>query len=90
MIHERVLEHIKLPFDGELHKYQKDDIDDLSIHDICGIYLDLGLGKTTVSAILATHKLITDECYTVHVLCPESLILQWVDVLTRMGLKTGS
>jgi len=48
---------------------------------------DLGLGKSVCAAITGTYKLLNgfDTCI---VLCPESLVTQWVTTLEVMGLQT--
>lgn len=81
-----VLQHVKLPFE-KLHSYQVEDINRLAPEPSCGLFLDLGLGKTVVSIIIGVYKLLTAEFFSCHVLCPESLITQWVSTLEKMGLK---
>ena len=84
---ELVLQYIKLPFEGKLHKYQEDDINRACLETSFGFYLDLGLGKTICAAITGAYKLLTQGYYSCYVLCPASLTNQWLEVLTKMNLK---
>ncbi len=80
---EIILEQAKLPFE-KLHQYQEEDINQLALAKDCGLWWDLGLGKTVASALIGCFKLITGEFDTVYVLCPETLITQWVLTLEEM------
>jgi len=87
---EMVLEHAKLPFKGgKLHDYQVIDINRGALEPNFACFHGVGLGKTTISALIAVYKLLTgfDSCY---VLCPASIITQWVSVLTKMGVKVAA
>lgn len=87
-IHELVLQEVNLPFPGGLREYQIEDIESLAEAKSCGLYLDLGLGKSVVAAIIGGWKLLRDYFDHVIVLCPASLINQWVEMLDKMGFKT--
>lgn len=87
---ELILQHVTLPFEGELHSYQKEDIDRLSQVESCGLFLDLGLGKTVVASLIGAYKLLTEDFYSCHVLCPDALVVQWVGTLKKMGLRVAA
>ena len=53
------------------------------------MFLDLGLGKTICSAIVAAYKLHVEDFYSCQVIVPASLITQWVLVLKRLGVEVG-
>jgi SNF2 family DNA or RNA helicase len=81
-----VLEQVKLPFDGEPHDYQVEDFVSATSVGSFGFYLDLGLGKTFTSIITACYHLIVGNYNRCIIICPESLITQWVLTLQAMGL----
>ena len=72
------------------HGYQEEDINRLSVDTSCGVFLDLGLGKTFVSIMIGLYKIITGEHDRCYVICPQSLITQWYNTLTRMHLSAAS
>jgi superfamily II DNA or RNA helicase len=82
-----VLRYVRLPFPGKLRNYQVEDIENLAATESCGLYLDLGLGKSVVAAIIGGWKLI-HGFFTVVVLCPASLLVQWDEMLNAMGFNT--
>lgn len=84
---ELVLQNVKLPFVGKLRDYQIEDINRLAYLTNVGLFLDLGLGKTLVSILIACYKLLTGGCSKVYVVMPQSLITQWSSVLTAMELS---
>lgn len=84
---DEVLQHINLPFTGTLHEYQKEDITEACRADNFGFFLDLGLGKSVCAAITGTYKLMYGYTSCL-VLCPESLVSQWAEMLSAMGLAT--
>ena len=46
---------------GNLHKYQKVCIEHIITHPFCGVFLDMGLGKT-ISTLTAIEQLMYDYC----------------------------
>jgi SNF2 family DNA or RNA helicase len=78
-----VLEHITLPF--KLHQYQVDDVNRFAKLRTCGVYWDMGLGKTNCATMLGVYKLLNgfNSCI---ILCPASLITQWVEWLESLDL----
>ena len=46
--------------ENNLHNYQRGAVDHILNNDFCGLFLDMGLGKT-VSSLTAVHKLINEE-----------------------------
>jgi superfamily II DNA or RNA helicase len=84
LVVDTVLKHVRLPFPGKLRSYQEEDIETLAGTESCGLYLDLGLGKSVVAAIIGGWKLLHGYD-TVVVICPASLVHQWVEMLDKMG-----
>ena len=82
-----VLEHVQLPFDGQPHQYQIEDVNRGAREKSFGYFLGIGLGKTVVAALTGGYKLLHgyDRCI---VSCPASLIEQWGEVLLKMGFDT--
>lgn len=74
-----VLEQVKLPF--ALREYQKEDINKLAVLDKTGLWISLGLGKTVIAFCMGCYKLIKAEFKKCYVLCPASLVTQWVDFI---------
>ena len=75
---------IRLPFDGDLHQYQIEDLNTYGWRDKCGYFLDVGLGKSVMGALTAGYHLLHGFDRAM-VLCPASLIPQWVEVLRKMN-----
>ncbi len=86
---EIVLENVKLPF-PKLHDFQVKDINSSVVTDHYGYFLDLGLGKTVCSICTAVYALDQKDFYSCFVLCPESLITQWVAVVESMDLTVAA
>jgi len=85
---ELVLQQIKLPKRVKaLHQYQIEDIDNLATKTSCGLYWDMGTGKTLSSIIIGCYQIIVGRFKKVMVLLPETLITQWASVLTEMGIE---
>ena len=83
---ETVLDQIELPF--ELRDYQAEDINRHALDYSCGLWLGLGLGKTVEATLIGCYKLIEGGFDHVVVLCPASLVHQWVKFLREIGLDT--
>ena len=77
---------IRLPFDGDLHQYQIEDINNFGRRKKCGYLYDIGMGKTVVSALTAGYHLLHGFNQSL-VICPASLITQWVEVLKKMNFS---
>lgn len=84
---DMVLERVKLPFVGSLHPYQTEDINKAIATESFGLYLDLGLGKTTCSILIACGKLLLEDFHSCFVLVPATLITQWMGVLQSMEIS---
>lgn len=85
---DMVLQKVKLPPGVEaLRGYQVEDIERLAPAKHCGLFLDMGLGKTLISTLIGCYKILTGEFDRVLVLCPETLITQWASVINSMGLE---
>lgn len=80
---EIVLRATKLPFKGSLHPFQSEDLNTLAPADNCGLYHDLGLGKTTIAFLIGVYKIVIGAFKLCFVICPESLISQWCEVLGK-------
>lgn len=80
---DEVLTHIKLPF--ELRDFQKEDANRFAPENSCGIYLDMGCGKTVVATVTGIYKLLHGY-NTIITLVPASLLQQWYEWLTSLGL----
>lgn len=84
---ELILQQVKLPpHIKALRPYQVEDINNLAVKTSCGLYLDLGLGKSLISTFIGCYKIITGQFKKVVVICPETLISQWCQVLKDLGL----
>ena len=83
---QMVLDVVTLPFE-KLRQYQEEDFYKGIACPIFGAFLDLGLGKTILSILIAVYKLLTNEFDRAYVLCPASLITQWMGVLESLGLN---
>ena len=85
---DKVLEHITLPF--ELHDYQKEDIIAACSNPFSyGFYHSMGLGKTVCATVVGVYKLLHGYD-SVVLLCPASLIVQWVEWLESLDLDVLS
>jgi SNF2 family DNA or RNA helicase len=80
---QKILKQITLPF--PLRDYQKDDINDLAFCTNCGLFNDLGLGKTVTAFMIACYKIIVAKVKGCYVLCPASLVTQWVEFINITG-----
>lgn len=47
--------------EANLHTYQKACVEHIITHPFCGVFLDMGLGKT-VSTLTAVNALMNDYC----------------------------
>ena len=83
---EMILKKVQLPFVGSLHEFQREDINNLAPLTNSGWFLDLGLGKTVCAALTGCWKLEYEDYYSCLVLCPETLVHQWVSTLDKMGV----
>lgn len=86
---EIALEQIILPF-PELHEFQVEDINKLALLKYSALWWEIGLGKTVASAIIGCYKLIEEDYDVVYTLCPATLVVQWSDVLEKMGVSVTS
>jgi len=77
---------IRLPFDGNLHEFQIEDLNKFGRRKKCGYFLDVGLGKTVLGALTAAYHLLNGFDQSL-VICPASLITQWVEVLKKMNFS---
>ena len=75
---------IRLPFDGDLHQYQVEDINKFGRRKKCGYFLDVGLGKTVLGALTAGYHLLHGFNMAV-VICPAILVTQWYEALKKMN-----
>lgn len=82
---ENVLKHVHIPF--SLREKQVWAIDTYGVFNRHGLYLDMGLGKTVCSTIIGIDRLLK-KAFTCLVLCPPSIIPQWVRWLKSLGLET--
>lgn len=82
-----VISKITLPFEGKPRPYQIEDINRLAVEESCGLYLDMGMGKTFMAIMIGCYKLLTEAFNTVHVMCPETLISQWCSVIKATGAE---
>ena len=75
---------IRLPFDGNLHEFQIEDLNKFGRRKKCGYFLDVGLGKTVLGALTAAYHLLNGFDHAI-VICPASLINQWTEALKKMN-----
>lgn len=77
--------------EAHLHNYQNAAITHIMQHDFCGLFLDMGLGKT-VSTLTAINKLIFEELdiSTVLVIAPKRVAENvWTSELKKWEHLTG-
>jgi SNF2 family DNA or RNA helicase len=80
--------YVKLPpYINELHYYQLEDINRLAPAKSCGLFHEMGLGKSIMAILIGCFQIITDRHKQVIVLLPETLLTQWSQVLTYMELE---
>lgn len=81
---EEVLKHIKLPF--ELHDFQQEDINRFAKENTCGVYWDMGLGKSSCGTLIGVYKLL-HGFDSVIAIVPAALISEWVEWLRSLNLE---
>jgi SNF2 family DNA or RNA helicase len=75
---------IRLPFDGNLHEFQIEDLNKFGRRKKCGYFYDIGMGKTVTGALTAGYHLLNGFDRAM-VICPASLIVQWTEALKKMN-----
>ena len=85
-----VLKYVTLPFNGVPHDYQATDINRFATTQFSGLFHDLGLGKTFESAMIGAYKILREGFYGCYVICPQSLITQWVLTLEKMDVTVAA
>lgn len=79
-----VLKYYNLPF--TLYDKQIEIIDDLAGVSRCGLYLDIGAGKSVVSTMLALYASLVDQTDQILIILPPILSTQWVSWLNEVGI----
>ena len=64
-----------MPF--PLYPFQRGVVDDLAVRSRCGLYMDVGTGKTAVSTYIALHKAAEEEVEQILVVMPPILLPAW-------------
>lgn len=80
--YETVKHHFTLPF--ELYPFQIEAVNKLAPLPKCGLWLDMGCGKTIVSIVIALYKMITGEVQQCVVLMPPILLTNWSRTLSAI------
>ena len=60
-----------------LYEYQKKIVDDLKQYDSCGLFLDVGTGKSITSLALYEQKTLQNKCNKLIIICLCAKIEEW-------------
>lgn len=60
-----------------LYDYQRKTVDDLKVYDSCGLFYDVGCGKSITSLALYEQKRLQGKCHRLLIICLCAKLYEW-------------